>query len=138
MPLTPHGFLLLMHSEGEDEQQVGLYRTLLRTGFAPWDRNGLPLFVVLHSGSTKPMYFEAGYLAGARVPMFLIGKGARFRDRHLATISRLGGWASEINRDGDLLAALVRRGIEPTAWDLENCGGFLDALDAKGREAKVG
>lgn len=127
MLLSPHGFCLL----GQDNQQVELYRGLLQAGFAPWDRNGLPLFVALQSTGPKPMWFEAGYLAGARVPLFLIGKGARFRERHLSTIGRLGGWACEIDHDGALLAALARRGIEPTAWDREHAAEFLAALEGK-------
>jgi hypothetical protein len=125
MNMDPHGFCLLMH-EREAEQQ-GLYRLLLDVGFAPWDRNGLPLFTVLESHGSKQQWFEAGFLAGARVPLFLVGTGAKFRQRHIETIGRLGGWAASIEGK-DLVNQIGRRGIKPTAWDAANRAAFLEKL----------
>jgi hypothetical protein len=117
MILTPHGFCLLTHeNEGRSK---GLYRALLDAGFGPWDRNGLPLLVVLASYGSKQQWFEAGILAGQRVPLFLVGDGARFRKRHIETIGRLGGWAASIEAQDDLGGQIVRRGIKPSAWDVE-------------------
>ncbi len=56
----------------------------------------------------------AGYLAAARVPLFLIGTGAAFRKRHLETIGWLGDWACEITTDS-IVAQIAKRGIVPTA-----------------------
>jgi hypothetical protein len=127
MLLDPHGFCLMTH-EREDES-LSLYRMLLGAGFAPWDRNGVPLFVVLESHGTKPQWFEAGLLAGMRVPLFLVGTGARFRKRHVDTIGRLGGWAASIEGT-HLVNQVAWRGILPTAWDTANCAGFLAKLNA--------
>lgn len=135
MILTPHGFCFLM--TGKPLQQAKVYEALLVAGFAPWDRNGLPLFVVLESGAGKAQWFEAGYLAGAKVPLFAIGSGNRFRERHLDTLGRLGGWAACLDREADLIGQLERRGIMPSAWDLENSGQFLQWLKQKQKEQAV-
>jgi len=114
-----------------DALSLALYRALLDAGFAHWDRNGLPLLVVLAgSYSTKAQWFEAGLLAGQRVPLFLVGEGVNFRKRHVETIGRLGGWAVSL-MPGDLTAQIARRGIVPSAWDKEASAAALIALNAK-------
>jgi len=127
MTIDPHGFLLLI--TGHEKLEREIYEALLVGRFAPWDRNGLPLFVVLHCNARKEQWFEGGYLAGAKCPLLLIGTGQKFRTRHVETIGRLGGWASDVKEGTDeLLLALFRRRLQPTAWDLSLSPAFLDRL----------
>ena len=89
----------------------------------------MPLFVVLEAHTSKQNWFEAGYLAGAKVPLFLIGTGVKFRQRHFETIGRLGGWALSIEADA-LTLQIARRGIVPTAWDADANKIALARFDA--------
>jgi hypothetical protein len=128
----PHGFALLMTDEVPLQRE--LYRSLLKAGFAPWDRNWLPLFCVLYPSATKAQWFEAGYLAGARVPLILVGKGGQLRRRHAETISRLGGWTVHLESPGGLLGAIERRGLVPSAWDLGRAPMFLERESSRGEK----
>jgi hypothetical protein len=119
-PVTePHGFVLLMTTDKGTTEQAQVYRALRAAGFAPWDGNGFPLFVALEGHAPKHQWFEAGFWAGARVPLFGFGVSASFRQRHHDVIARLGGWMVWTGSDApaELLGAVARRGLSPSAWD---------------------
>jgi len=117
--MTPHGFLLFMPTTGTPISEKEVYQALRNTGFCHNDGNGNPLFIVLESHAPKHQWFEAGYWAGARVPLFALGHGRIFRHRHQEAMGKIGGWAIEVTSTADLIAAIARRGIIPTPWDRE-------------------
>jgi hypothetical protein len=116
--MEPHGFVLLSTGDNAEPWQSEMYMSLRAIGYGPWDGNGRPLFVVLASSGSKSQWFQAGFYAGQGVPLFFVGKSARLRQKHRDAISRSGGWAYEAATPADLLAALVRRDLQPTEWDL--------------------
>ena len=112
-----HGFVLMMPNTVPGIDQKNLYLALRAAGFAPWDGNHFPLFAALHGYAPKHQWFEAGYWVGSKVPLFGFGLGVRFRKRHEDVVSRLGGWMVWVHTAEDLVAAVKRRDIKPSAWD---------------------
>jgi hypothetical protein len=111
--MEPHGFIILTTTCEQARPIEGVFEALKAAGFAPWDGNGRPAFVILSPHAAKHQWFEAGAYAGAGVPLFLFGKGGGFRKKHQETISRFGGWAVHVCTLQELLAVMERRGIRP-------------------------
>jgi hypothetical protein len=134
----PHGFALLMPGGGMQGEQSKVYHALLAAGFASWDGNGLPAFVVLHGGAPKHQFFQAGYLAGARVPLFLIGRESGLRKRHSEAVNALGGWSLHVPGADELLDAIARRGLRPGAWDEAQLAARLAAVTFAAGDGELG
>jgi hypothetical protein len=110
-----HGFLLL-HTEAEYAPPgQGLFQSLVNAGFGPYDGNGYPAVVLITTNASKPLWFEAGFMAGRGVPLLLVGMGRTLRQKHREAVSRLGGWSQ--CEQALVLPTLARMDISPSDWD---------------------
>lgn len=114
--MDAHGFLLLSTGDESIANATHLYTRLRNAGFSPFDGNGRPIFVILDTGASKAQWFQAGFWAGAGVPLIAMGRG-RFRGRQKDAISRRGGWTIEVNTADEVVDAIARRELKPTEWD---------------------
>jgi hypothetical protein len=113
-----NGHIILMPDEGVPVPRSAVEAALVAAGVPRWDGNDLPLLVVFHNQATKGDFFEAGFWAGAGVPIFFFGERSRTcRRGHL--VNRFTGW-TVVGKDGaasveELLEAIRRRQVEGVA-----------------------
>lgn len=122
--MEPNGFLILAPATGVQPSAAEIAAALEAHGLERWNGNGPPAFAVFHCQGNKGDHFEAGYWAGAGVPVVMLGGGAKLRNRK-QIVHRFGAWT--VGKDGratvaeliealdHIPAAAVMQALQPPA-----------------------
>jgi hypothetical protein len=104
------GYVVLCPDTGHTPTGPEVEAALDALGVARWEGNGFPAVVVFGHRSDKGSWFEAGYWAGAGVPLVYLsaGYGRSARRGHL--VQRFRGWSVADGLAG-LPAVLARLGV---------------------------